>query len=62
MSSAFAKKYFIYGLVIAGLEEFITQGVLKQSYFLWISTLIPFAVFLGIAGCLWAILHRFASE
>jgi len=62
MSSAFAKKFFLYGLAIAGLEEFITQGVLKESYFLWIFTLLPFAVFLGIAGCVWAVLHRLAAE
>ena len=62
MSPAFAKKFFLYGLVIAALEEFITQGVLKESCFLWIFTLIPFAVFLGIAGCVWAVLHRFATE
>ena len=55
-----AKKFFLYGLAIAGLEEFITQGVLKGSYFLWIFTLIPFVVFLGIAGCIRAVLHRFA--
>lgn len=52
------KKFFLYGLAIAGLEEFITQGVLKGSHFLWIFTLIPFAVFLGIAGCVRAVLHR----
>jgi hypothetical protein len=62
MSPAFAKKFFLYGLAIAALEEFITQGVLKESYFLWVFTLIPFAVFLGIAGCAWAVLPRFASE
>ena len=62
MSSAFAKKFFLYGLAIAGLEEFITQGVLKESYNLWVFTLLPFAVFLGIAGCVWAILHRFTAE
>jgi len=51
------KKFFLYGLTVAGLEEFITQGVLKESHFLWIFTLIPFVIFLGIAGCLRAILH-----
>ena len=30
MSPAFAKKFFLYGLAIAALEEFITQGVLKE--------------------------------
>jgi hypothetical protein len=54
------KKFFLYGLAIAGLEEFITQGVLKGSYVLWIFTLIPFVVFLGIAGCIRAALHKTA--
>lgn len=52
------KKFFLYGLAIAGLEEFITQGVPKGSYFSWVFTLIPFVVFLGIAGCARAVLHR----
>jgi hypothetical protein len=60
--SSFSKRFFLYGLAIAGLEEFITQGVLKESYFLWIFTLLPFAVFLAIAGCFWAVLHRLATE
>ena len=55
-----AKKFFLYGLAIAGLEEFITQGVLKGSYVLWVFTLIPFAVFLVIAGCIRAALHKCA--
>jgi hypothetical protein len=54
------KKFFLYGIAIAGLEEFITQGVLKGSYVLWIFTLIPFVVFLGIAGCIRAALHKTA--
>jgi len=60
--SSFSKEFFLYGLTIAALEEFITQGVLKESYFAWIFTLLPFAVFLGIAGCFWAVLHRLAAE
>ena len=56
-----ATKFFLYGLAIVGLEEFITQGVLKGSYVLWVFTLIPFAVFLGIAGCVRAVLHRFVA-
>jgi len=52
------KKFFLYGLAVAGLEEFITQGVLKGSYFSWVFTLIPFVVFLGIAGCARAVLHK----
>jgi hypothetical protein len=47
-----AKRFFLYGLLIAGLEEFVTQGLLKDSCFLWIFTLIPFACFLLVAGCL----------
>lgn len=62
MSRAFSRKFFLYGLAIAGLEEFITQGVLKDSYFAWIFTLLPFAVFLGVAGCIWAAVHRFFPE
>jgi len=27
------KKFFLYGLAVAGLEEFITQGVLKNYVF-----------------------------
>lgn len=50
-----AKKFFLYGLAIAGLEEFISQGVLKGSYFLWVFTLLPFAVFLAVAGCVRAL-------
>jgi hypothetical protein len=60
--SSFSKRFFLYGLAIAGLEEFITQGVLKDSYFAWIFTLLPFAIFLAIAGCFWAVLHRLAAE
>ncbi len=29
------KKFFLYRLSIAASEEFLTQGVLKGSYFLW---------------------------
>jgi hypothetical protein len=32
------KKFFVYGLAIAGLEEFIAQGVLKDSYFRYFQT------------------------
>ena len=46
------KKFFLYGLSIAASEEFLTQGVLKGSYFLWVFTLIPFALFLLAASCL----------
>jgi hypothetical protein len=60
--SSFSKRFFLYGLAIAALEEFITQGALRESYFLWIFTLLPFAMFLAVAGCLWAVLHRLAAE
>jgi hypothetical protein len=56
------KRFFLYGLAIAGLEEFITQGVLKGSCFLWVFTLIPFAVFLGIARCLGTVLSKLTTQ
>ena len=55
------KKFFLYGITIAGFEEFITQGVLKESYFVWVFALIPFVVFLGIAGCIRAAVHRLSA-
>jgi hypothetical protein len=61
MSATSLKKFFLYGIAIAGLEEFITQGVLKDSYFLWVFTLIPFAVFLGIARCIGIVMCRFMA-
>lgn len=54
-------RFFLYGIAIAGLEEFITQGVLKDSYFLWVFTLIPFAVFLSIARCIGIVLYKFMA-
>ena len=56
-----ATRFFLYGLAVAAIEEFITQGVLKESYVLWVFTLIPFAVFLVIAGCVRAVLHRLTA-
>jgi hypothetical protein len=42
-------KFVLLGLLVAGLEEFITQGVLKNSYGGWIiPTLIAFLPFLLI--------------
>jgi hypothetical protein len=52
------KKFFLYGLSIAASEEFLTQGVLQGSYFLWVFTLIPFALFLLAASCLRNTIHR----
>jgi len=57
-----AKKFFLYGIAIAALEEFISQGVLKDSYFLWVFTLIPFAVFLVVARGVVAFLGRGGSR
>ncbi len=57
-----ASQFFLCGLAIAGLEEFITQGVLRGSYFLWVFTLVPFAVFLGIAACVRWVLHNLTSK
>lgn len=55
------KKFFLYGIAIAGLEEFITQGVLKDSYFLWVFTLLPFGVFLCVARCIGIALYEFMA-
>jgi len=55
-----ARKFFAYGLAIAAGEEFITQGVLEGSYFLWVFKVIPFAVFLGMAWCAREILNKHA--
>lgn len=42
-------KFFLIGLIVAGLEEFITQGVLKNNPTGWIaSTIIAFLPFLII--------------
>jgi len=56
-----AKNFFLYGMTIAALEEFISQGVLKGSCFLWVFTLIPFALFLVVARGVRAILRRRAT-
>jgi hypothetical protein len=57
-----ATKFFLYGIAVAGLEEFITQGLLRGSYFLWVFTLIPFAVFLAIFRCLGVVLPKFTTQ
>ena len=45
----FKLKFFLIGIAVAGLEEFITQGVLKDRPFGWIvPTLIAFGPFLGV--------------
>jgi hypothetical protein len=51
-------RFLLYGLSIAALEEFLTQGVLRGSYFLWVFTLIPFGLFLVLAGYLRTAIHR----
>jgi hypothetical protein len=56
-----ARRFFVCGMAIAALEEFITQGVLKGSYFSWVFTLIPFAVFLVIAWYVRIALDRRAA-
>ena len=53
-----AKKFFLCGLMIAALEEFITQGRLKGSCVLWVFTLIPFALFLVLASYVRTMIHR----
>jgi hypothetical protein len=44
MSHPSAEKYFLYGLLIAGLKEFITRGVLEQSYFVWVLLVVRIGV------------------
>ncbi len=51
-------RFFLYGIAIAAVEEFISQGVLKESYFSWVFTVIPFAVFLLAARGVRGFLHR----
>ncbi|MHB0958623.1 MAG: hypothetical protein ACYC0X_16260 [Pirellulaceae bacterium] len=51
-------RFYLYGVSIAAAEEFLTQGVLKQSYVVWIFTLIPFGLFLILASWLRTFLHR----
>ena len=51
------------GLLVAGLEEFITQGVLKRTYAGWIlPTLIAFLPFLVIVRIAWTLLDRLLPE
>ena len=60
MLTSTRKRFFAYGLLIAAAEEFLTQGLLKNSYILWIFTLIPFALFLLLASFLRWFIHRTA--
>ena len=56
-------KFFLIGLLVAGLEEFITQGVLKQTYAGWIlPTIVAFLPFLLIVRCIGQFLMRRISE
>ena len=58
-----ASKFLLVGLLVAGLEEFITQGVLKNSYAGWIlPTIVAFLPFLLIVRCVGEILMRRLSE
>jgi hypothetical protein len=56
-------RFYGVGLLVAGLEEFITQGVLKHSYGGWIiPTIIAFLPFLVIVRLIGWILGRRLSE
>jgi hypothetical protein len=58
-----AWRYYRIGLLVAALEEFITQGVLKQRYVAWfLPTLIAFGPFLVIVRGLDVWLRRVLSE
>ena len=52
----------MYGLSIAAAEEFLTQGLLQNVYFVWIFTLIPFGLFLIVASCLRNFCQRSANS
>lgn len=55
--------FYLLGLLVAGLEEFITQGVLKHTYGGWIlPTLIAFLPFLVLARMIGWCLDRTLSE
>lgn len=54
-----AYKFYLIGLSIAALEEFITQGVLKDDLDAWITpTIIAFVPFLVVARLLGVFLDR----
>jgi hypothetical protein len=56
-------RYCPLGLLIAGLEEFITQGVLKNTYGGWIlPTLVAFVPLLILVRVIGVFLHRVLSE
>lgn len=55
--------FFGVGLLVAGLEEFITQGVLKKTYGGWIiPTIVAFVPFLAIVGLIGWFLSKRLSE
>lgn len=54
-----AARFYLIGLMVAGLEEFITQGVLKHNFGGWIiPTLIAFGPFLIIVRLAGGLFHR----
>ena len=58
-----AYKFFLIGLLVAALEEFITQGVLKNDLVGWIiPTIIAFLPFLVVARLLGRILAKKLEE
>jgi len=56
-------RFCLLGLLVAGLDEFITQGVLKNTYAGWIlPTLIAFVPFLALVRLIGKILDKRLSE
>jgi hypothetical protein len=59
----YALKFYGLGLIVAGLEEFISQGVLKNDFGGWIiPTIIAFLPFLIIVRTIGNVLDRYLSE
>ncbi len=56
-------RFYFLGLAVAGLEEFITQGVLKQNYAGWIvPTIIAFLPFLIVVRFIGGFLDKRFAE
>jgi hypothetical protein len=56
-------RFYLIGLAVAALEEFITQGVLKQNYAGWIvPTIIAFVPFLLLVRYLGGLLDKHFAE
>ncbi|MBI2928269.1 MAG: hypothetical protein HYY24_21580 [Verrucomicrobia bacterium] len=56
-------RFYFLGLAVAALEEFITQGVLKQNYAAWIvPTIIAFVPFLILVRCIGGLLDNNFAE